>query len=250
MSGHSKWSTIKRKKGAADAKRGKIFTRLMREITVAAKMGGGDVDMNPRLRTAVDAAKGANMPKDNINNAIKKGTGELEGVEYEEITYEGYGPGGVAFLIDVLTDNRNRTAADIRHILSKRGGTMAKAGAVSYMFEQKGSLTFDKDGVDEDALMEAALEGGAEDVRDEDDAWVVITEPGDFNQVLEALEAAELKPAEAEVAKLPSTLTDVSDPKVAGQVLALMDALDECDDVQHVYSNFDIPEEVLAGLED
>lgn len=250
MSGHSKWSTIKRKKGAADAKRGKIFTRLMREITVAAKMGGGDIDMNPRLRTAVDAAKGANMPKDNIKNAIKKGTGELEGVEYEEITYEGYGPGGVAFLIDVMTDNRNRTAADVRHILTKRGGTLAKSGAVSYMFEQKGSMTFDKDGVDEDALMEAALEGGAEDVRDEEDVWVVITEPADFNQVMEALEAAGLKPSEAEVTKLPTTLSDVSDAKAAGQVLALMEALDECDDVQHVYSNFDIPEEILATLED
>ena len=250
MSGHSKWSTIKRKKGAADAKRGRIFTRLMREITVAAKMGGGDVDMNPRLRTAVDAAKTANMPKDNIKNAIKKGTGELEGVEYEEITYEGYGPGGVAFLIDVMTDNRNRTAADVRHILTKRGGTLAKTGAVSYMFEQKGSITFDKEEVSEDALMEAALEGGAEDVRDEGEEWVVITDPSDFSQVMEALEAAGLKPAEAEVTKLPTTLSDVSEAKAASQVLALMEALDECDDVQHVYSNFDIPEEVLAELED
>ena len=250
MSGHSKWSTIKRKKGAADAKRGRIFTRLMREITVAAKMGGGDVDMNPRLRTAVDAAKTANMPKDNIKNAIKKGTGELEGVEYEEITYEGYGPGGVAFLIDVMTDNRNRTAADVRHILTKRGGTLAKTGAVSYMFEQKGSITFDKEEVSEDALMEAALEGGAEDVRDEGEEWVVITDPSDFSQVMEALEAAGLKPAEAEVTKLPTTLSDVSEAKAASQVLALMEALDDCDDVQHVYSNFDIPEEVLAELED
>ncbi len=249
MSGHSKWSTIKRKKGAADAKRGKIFTRLMREITVAAKTGGGDPDGNPRLRTAMDTAKAANMPKDNILKAIKKGTGELEGVTYEEITYEGYGPGGVAFFIECLTDNKNRAAADVRHILTKRGGSLAKSGAVAYLFEAKGSLTFDKNDVDEDTLMEIALEAGAEDVRDEDDAWVVITDPGDFSAVAAAVEQSELKPLEAKVTRLPTTTVEVTDAKLAGQIVALMEALDEADDVQNVYANFDIPDEILESLE-
>jgi YebC/PmpR family DNA-binding regulatory protein len=250
MSGHSKWSTIKRKKGAADAKRGKMFTRLMREITVAAKMGGGDPEGNPRLRTAVDAAKAQNMPKDNIERAIKKGTGELEGVSYEEVTYEGYGPGGVAFYIECLTDNKNRAASEVRHILSKRGGSMAKAGAVSYLFESKGQIILDKDGLDEDRVMEVALEAGADDVKDATDVWEVQTDPAEFISVLEAIKEQGLQPVEAQLTKLPSTTVDVTDENDARKILALAEALDEADDVQAVYSNFDIPEEMLAKLED
>ncbi len=249
MSGHSKWSTIKRKKGAADAKRGKLFTRLIREIAVAAKMGGGDPSGNPRLRTAIAAAKAANMPKDNIERAIKKGTGELDGVTYEEIVYEGYGPGGVAFLIECLTDNRNRAASEVRHILTKRGGTMAKNGAVSYLFEAKGFFTFSKDGLDEDAMMEAALEAGADDVVDGGDVWEVYCEPGEFNSVNEAFETAGLKPLSAEVTKLPSTTVNITDPAEAAKVLKLMEALDDADDVQNVYANFDIDDEIMASLE-
>ncbi len=249
MSGHSKWSTIKRKKGAADAKRGQVFTRLIREITVAAKFGGGDPDGNPRLRTAIDAAKAENMPKDNIDRAIKKGTGELEGVSYEEITYEAYAPGGVAMLIEVMTDNKNRTAADVRHILSKRGGSLAKAGSVAYLFEGKGVFTVDKDGVDEEKLMEIALEAGAEDVKDEEDVFEVHCAPTDFNTVSLALEKAGIKPSASEVTKLPSTTVAVTDAGEAGRVLKLMDALDECDDVQQVFANFDINDELLATLE-
>ncbi len=250
MSGHSKWSTIKRKKGAADAKRGKIFSRLIKEISVAARMGGSDPEGNPRLRTAIETAKAQNMPKDNIERAIKKGTGELEGVTYEEITYEGYGPGGVAFLIECTTDNKNRAAADVRYILSKRGGSLAKAGAVAYLFEQKGYFSFSKDAVDEDTIMEVALEAGAEDVREEADAWEVICRPGDFAAVLAAVEAAGLKPLQAEVTRLPTTIVPLSDPGEARKVLAMMEALDDCDDVQHVYANFDIDDELMDSLEE
>jgi len=250
MSGHSKWSTIKRKKGAADAKRGKIFTRLMREITVAAKMGGGDIDGNPRLRTAVDAAKAQNMPKDNIERAIKKGTGELEGVSYEEVTYEGYGPGGVGFLIECLTDNKNRAASEVRHILTKRGGSLAKAGAVSYQFEAKGLILLSKEGLDEEKAMELALEAGAEDVRDGEDVWEVYTAPGDFSEVLESIKAQGVEPEEAELTKISGTLVEVSDPVEAKKILTLAEALDEADDVQNVFNNFDIPEEILAELEE
>ncbi|MBU1276947.1 MAG: YebC/PmpR family DNA-binding transcriptional regulator [Proteobacteria bacterium] len=250
MSGHSKWSTIKRKKGAADAKRGQIFTRLMREITVAARAGGGDIEGNPRLRTAVAAAKAQNMPKENMDRAIKKGTGELEGVTYEEILYEGYGPGGVAFLIECLTDNKNRAAAEVRHILTKRGGSLSKAGAVAYLFEAKGIITFDKASVGEDALMEAALEAGADDVVDEGDTWEVHCSPSDFNPLNEALRAAGLEPDEAEVTKQATTIMDITDKGEAAKVLALMEALDEADDVQNVYANFDIDEKILAELEE
>jgi YebC/PmpR family DNA-binding regulatory protein len=250
MSGHSKWSTIKRKKGAADAKRGQVFTRLIREITVAAKFGGGDPDGNPRLRTAIDAAKAENMPKDNIDRAIKKGTGELEGVSYEEITYEAYAPGGVALLIEVMTDNKNRTAADVRHILNKRGGSLAKAGSVGYLFEGKGVFTLDKSSADEDKLMEVALEAGAEDVKDEGDVWEVHCAPTDFNALSDALTQAGLKPSASEVTKLPSTTVAVTDPAEASRVIKLMDALDECDDIQQVYANFDIDDQLLASLED
>jgi YebC/PmpR family DNA-binding regulatory protein len=249
MSGHSKWSTIKRKKGAADAKRGQIFTRLMRELTIAAKMGGGDIDANSRLRTAVAAAKSQNMPKDNIERAIKKGTGELEGVTYEEITYEGYGPGGVAFLIECVTDNKNRAAAEVRHLLTKRGGSLAKSGAVSYLFESKGLFTFTKDAADEDQLMEIGLEAGAEDVTDEGDSFEVRCEPADFEGLSKAFADAGLTPQSSEVTKLPSTTVEITDPTEAGKVLKLMEALDDGDDVQAVYSNFDIPDEVMASLD-
>jgi YebC/PmpR family DNA-binding regulatory protein len=250
MSGHSKWSTIKRKKGAADAKRGQIFTRLMREITVAAKAGGGDIDGNPRLRTAVDAAKAQNMPKDNIERAIKKGTGELEGVSYEEVIYEGYGTGGVAFLVECLTDNKNRAASEVRHVFTKRGGSLAKAGAVAYMFEAKGYIAFSKEGLDEDKIMEAALEAGADDIKDGDDVWEVYTEPGDFTAVVEAFKAQGMEPTEAEFLKVAGNLVEVTDENEARKIMALAEALDELDDVQNVYNNFDIPEEILAKLED
>jgi YebC/PmpR family DNA-binding regulatory protein len=250
MSGHSKWSTIKRKKGAADAKRGRIFTRLIREISVAARMGGGDAEGNPRLRTAIAAAKAQNMPKENIERAIKKGTGELEGVSYEEITYEGYGPSGVAFLIECLTDNRNRAASEIRHILSKRGGALAKSGAVAYLFEKKGLFTFDKQGLDEDKIMEAALEAGAEDVKDEGDAWEVFCSPGDFEAVNRAFKAAGLKPESAEITSRPNTEVAITDPSEAAKLLRLMEALDEAEDVQAVYANFDIDDKILASLEE
>ena len=250
MSGHSKWSTIKRKKGAADAKRGKIFTRLMKEITVAAKMGGGDVDGNPRLRTAVLAAKAQNMPKDNIQKAIDKGAGTLEGVNYDEITYEGYGIGGVAFIVECLTDNKNRAAAEVRHIFNKRGGSLAKSGAVAYMFEAKGIFSFDKEAFEEDQLMEVALEAGADDVIDEGDVWQVTCAPTDFNAVGAAFEEAGLAPVSAEVTKIAATTVAITDKSDASKVLNLFEALDDADDVQNVYSNFDIDDDVMAELED
>ena len=222
----------------------------MREITVAAKMGGGDIDGNPRLRTAVAAAKAENMPKDNMERAIKKGTGELDGVSYEEIIYEGYGPGGVGYLIECLTDNKNRAAAEVRHIFSKRGGSLAKSGAVSYQFEAKGLFAFEKEGLEEDHLMEIALEAGAEDVKEEDDVFEVTCELTDFSAVSEAFEAAGLKPVSAEVTKIATNTIEVGDVSEATKVLGLMEALDEADDVQNVYSNFDIPDEILAQMEE
>jgi YebC/PmpR family DNA-binding regulatory protein len=248
MSGHSKWSTIKRKKGAADAKRGQIFTRIMREITVAAKMGGGDLDGNSRLRTAVDAARAQNMPKDNIERAIAKGIGDLEGVNYEEIVYEGYGPGGVGFIIEVLTDNKNRAAAEVRHILTKRGGTLAKSGAVSFQFESKGLFLVEKSAADEDRLMEVALEAGAEDVIDEGEVWEIHSAPADFSAGSEALAQAGVAVQEASLSKLPSVTVPVADAAEARKVLNLMEALDECDDVQQVYANFDIDDELINSL--
>lgn len=249
MSGHSKWSTIKRKKGAADAKRGQIFTRLMREITVAAKMGGGDPDGNSRLRTAIDAARGQNMPKDNIERAIAKGTGDMDGVTYEEITYEGYGPGGVGFIIEVMTDNKNRAAAEVRHVLNKRGGALAKSGAVAFQFESKGVFVIEKATIDEERIMEIALEAGAEDVLDEGETWEVHTTPGDFSVVSEALRAADIAIQESSLSKLPTVTIPVSDPAEAKKVLALMDALDELDDAQRVYANFDIDDSIMAELD-
>lgn len=245
MSGHSKWSTIKHKKGAADAKRGKVFTKLIKEITVAARMGGsGDLNANPRLRTAVAAAKAENMPKDNIERAIKKGTGELEGVNYEESVYEGYGPGGAAVMVESLTDNKNRAVADIRHIFAKCGGNMGENGCVSWMFDKKGYFCVEKDAVEEDKLMEVALEAGAEDVREDDGVWEVITEPTDFEAVKEALDNASIPYSDDEVTMLPQTTTNLQG-KEAEQMIRLMDMLDDCDDVQKVYTNADIPDEIV-----
>jgi YebC/PmpR family DNA-binding regulatory protein len=243
MSGHSKWSTIKHKKGAADKKRGKIFTKLIKEITVAARMGGGDIEANPRLRQAVAAAKAQNMPKENFERAIKKGTGELEGVSYEEIVYEGYGPGGVAVMVECLTDNRNRTIADVRYMFSKAGGNVGTDGCVAWMFDKKGLIAVSKDTVDEDTLMEVALDAGAEDIRDEGDVFEVITDPGDFEAVQAAVDKAGIACEMAEITRLPQTMTAVSG-KEAEQMIRFMEALDDCDDVQKFYTNADIPDEV------
>ncbi|MBW2469481.1 MAG: YebC/PmpR family DNA-binding transcriptional regulator [Deltaproteobacteria bacterium] len=247
MSGHSKWSSIKHKKATMDAKRGKIFTKLIKEITVAARMGGGDIDANPRLRTAIQAAKSENMPKDNIERAIKKGTGELEGVNYEESIYEGYGPGGAAVLIESLTDNKNRTVADIRHIFSKAGGNMGESGCVAWMFKKKGYIAVENKAVDEEALMEAALDAGAEDIREDDSNFEVITAPEDFEAVKNAINGASIPYIVAEVTMLPQSTTFLKG-KEAEQMVKLMEALEDCDDVQKVYTNADIPEEIVNSL--
>lgn len=241
MSGHSKWSSIKHKKAAVDAKRGKIFTKLIKEITVAARMGGGDVEANPRLRTAVQAAKAENMPKDNIDRAIKKGTGELEGVSYEESTYEGYGPGGAAVLVQSLTDNKNRAVSEIRHIFSKNGGNLGENGCVAWMFDKKGYMVFEKATVEEERLMETAIDAGAEDVREDESNFEVITAPEDFETVRGALEAAKMLPVDAEITMLPQTYVNI-EGKPAEQMLRLMESLDDCEDVQQVYTNADIPD--------
>ena len=248
MSGHSKWSTIKRKKGAVDAKRGKIFTRLIKEITVAARMGGGDPDGNPRLRAAIASAKTENMPKDNIERAIKKGTGELEGAVYEEITYEGYGPGGVAILVDCMTDNKNRTVADIRHYFSKSGGNLGESGCVSWMFDKKGTILVDKETIDEEELMDKVLEAGAQDVVEEDNVFQVETSPDDFESVREALEADGVKFIEASVAMVPQNTVEITDEKTARQILKLLESLEDHDDVQNVYANFDIPDDIMESV--
>jgi len=247
MSGHSKWSSIKHKKGAADAKRGKIFTKLIKEITVAARMGGGDPDGNPRLRAAIAAAKAENMPKENIERGIKKGTGELEGVAYEEVSYEGYGPGGVAVLIDCLTDNRNRTVADIKHLFERHGGNLGEPGCVAYMFEQKGVISFEKDKVDEEALFNLALEAGADDVNEEETEYEVITAPSSFEAVKKAIDEAGLPYTYAEVTRIPKSTVKVEGKK-AQQMLTLMQGLEDHDDVSHVYANFDISEADMEAL--
>jgi len=247
MSGHSKWATIKRKKGATDAKRGKIFSKLIKEITVAAKMGGGDPGGNPRLRTAVDAAKAENMPNDNINRAIKRGAGEMEGVNYDEITYEAYGPGGAAIMIEVLTDNKNRTVAEIRHTLSKGGGNMGESGSVGWIFHKKGSIAVDKKATNEDALMELALEAGAEDIYDGGDVFEVITDPASFETVLKAIKGKNLPTLSAKIGLTPqNTVKLTGDP--AEKMLKLMEHLEDNDDVQNVYANFDISEEEMEKL--
>jgi YebC/PmpR family DNA-binding regulatory protein len=248
MSGHSKWSTIKHKKGAADAKRGKIFTKLIKEVMVAARMGGADATANPRLRAAIAAAKTENMPKENIDRAIKKGAGELEGVSYEEVNYEGYGPGGVAVLVDVMTDNRNRAASDIRHIFSRNGGSLGEAGCVGWMFSKKGSVVFSKDKLTEEEIMEVALEAGAEDVRDQEDQYEVTTAPEDFAAVKAAFDERGMVYELAEVTMVPQTTVRIEDEKQAQQLLRLMDALDDSDDVQNAYANFDIPDEILNEI--
>jgi YebC/PmpR family DNA-binding regulatory protein len=247
MSGHSKWSTIKRKKGAADAKRGKIFTKIIKEIIIAARLGGGDINSNPRLRTAVLAGKAENMPRDNIDRAIKKGTGELEGVNYEEFIYEGYGPGGVAMMLEVLTDNKNRTVAEVRHIFSKQNGNLGEAGCVSWMFEKKGLISVDKAGVDEDRLIEVALDAGALDVKNTDKEFDVTTPPETFEAVKKKLEETGFKTTYGEVTMVPQTTVRLSG-KEAEQMLKLMEGLEDSDDVQKVYANFDIADEEMERL--
>lgn len=248
MAGHSKWSTIKRKKGANDAKRGKIFTRLIKEITVAARAGGGDPEGNPRLRSAIGSAKAENMPKDNIARAIKKGTGEIEGEVYDEILYEGYGPGGVAVLVECLTDNRNRTVADVRHYFTKNNGNLGESGCVNWMFDKKGLIQIDKNTISEEKLMDVALESGAEDVVEEDEEFHVFTAPEEFDEVRQALEDESVKFIEAQVSMIPQNTVDVTDEAVAKNLLKLMDSLEEHDDVQNVYANFDIDETLLEQL--
>ncbi len=247
MSGHSKWSTIKHKKGAADAKRGKIFTKIIKEVTVAARMGGGDPDGNPRLRAAIDKAKAENMPGDNVTRAIKKGTGELEGVSYEEITYEGYGPGGAAVLVECLTDNKNRTVAELKHVFAKSNGSIGKPGTVAFKFEAKGQLRFPKAEVDEDRIMEAAMEAEADDYEDDGDDWLVTTEPADFLNVKAAFESAGLTPTEAEVTKIPNATVKL-EGRDAEVMLKLYMNLDDHDDVQNVYADFDIDDELMEEL--
>jgi len=248
MSGHSKWSTIKRKKGAEDAKRGKIFSKLNKEIMVAARLGGADPTGNPRLRAAIAAARAQNMPKDNIDRAIKKGTGSAEGSNYEEIIYEGYGPSGVALLVESLTDNKNRTVSDVRHLMSKYGGSMGEAGCVAWMFDKKGVIVFDKAEVGEDELLEAALEAGAEDLKVEESELEVLTDVASFEPVKTALEDQGFKPILAEIQMHPKTTVRLEEEKPAQQVLKLMEMLEDHDDVQHVYANFDIPDSLLESL--
>lgn len=248
MSGHNKWSTIKHKKGAADAKRGKLFSRLIKEITVAAREGGGDPDGNPRLRTALLTAKGANMPKDNIDRAVKRGTGEIEGVSYEEIYYEGYAPGGAAVMVQVLTDNKNRAASEVRHAFSKYGGNLGEPGSVAWMFTKKGSLTFEDGRVTEDQAMEIALEAGAEDITASGDTVEIHTAPSDLEAVKAAFEKAGLECQNAEIAFVPSTSLELEGRNLAG-AMKLLDALDDLDDVQKVWSNLDFSDEAAAGLE-
>jgi YebC/PmpR family DNA-binding regulatory protein len=247
MSGHSKWSTIKRKKGAADAKRGKVFTKIIKEIMVAARTGGGDVNANSRLRTAVNVAKAENMPKDNIERAIKKGTGELEGVHYEDLIYEGYGPGGVAMILEVLTDNKNRTVADVRHVFSKHNGGLGEAGCVSWMFEKKGLILIDKSGVDEDRLIEVALDSGALDVKDTGKDFEVTTHPANFEEVKKAIEEVGFKANYTDVTMVPQSTIRLNG-KEAEQMLKLMEGLEDSDDVQKVYANFDIADEEMERL--
>ncbi len=248
MSGHSKWATTKRRKAAVDAKRGKLFTKITKEITVAARTGGGDPDGNPRLRAAVEKARGVSMPQDNIKRAIQKGTGDLPGAVYEETTYEGYGPNGVAIIIEVMTDNRNRTVSEVRHLLEKLGKGMGENGCVSWMFQKKGYIAVPKARADEERLMGLALDAGAEDMQTEDDSFVITTAPGDFERVKKALDGAGIPQEVAEVTMLPQTYVRLEGQKEAAQMLRLMEALEDNDDVQNVYANFDIPDEVMSAV--
>ena len=247
MSGHSKWSTIKHKKGAADAKRGKVFTRILKEMTVAARMGGGDPIGNPRLRAAIAEAKANNMPKDNIERAVKRGTGEIEGVTYEELTYEGYGPGGVALIVETMTDNTNRTTPEIRHIFEKNGGNLGTPGSVRFQFERKGYFAIEKGAVGEDKLMEVVLEAGADDLQTDDaDAYEVFTSPENFEQVRQALEKNDIAPTEAKLGQMPQNYIKLDENK-SKSMMRLLEMLDDHDDVQNVWSNFDIPEELMES---
>ncbi|MGH9407420.1 MAG: YebC/PmpR family DNA-binding transcriptional regulator [Terriglobia bacterium] len=247
MSGHSKWATIKHKKGALDAKRGKVFTKLIKEITVAARIGGGDAESNPRLRTAVAAAKAENMPADNIKRAIQKGTGELPGTTYEEGVYEGYGPGGVAMMLEIATDNKNRTISEIRHILAKHGGNLGENGCVAWMFHKKGYIVVEKDKAAEERLLDLVMEAGAEDLAEDGSNWEIFTSPADFLRVVDRLKAEGVTPALAEVSMIPQTYIRLSG-KGAQQMLRLSEDLEDHEDVQHVYSNFDVEETELHAL--
>jgi YebC/PmpR family DNA-binding regulatory protein len=248
MSGHSKWHSIKHKKGAADAKRGKIFTRIIKELTVAARTGGGDPDSNPRLRTVIADAKAVNMPAENIKRAIRRGTGEEPGMSYEEVMYEGYGPGGAALLIDVLTDNKNRTVGELRHLLTKHGGNLGETNSVAWMFDKKGYIVVEKDKADEETLMAAALDAGADDLRDDDGNWEIVSAPEAFAKVHEAIKALGVDIAAAEIAMLPQNYVKL-EGKTAQQMVRLMEAIEEHDDTRHVWSNFDIEEkEIEASL--
>jgi YebC/PmpR family DNA-binding regulatory protein len=248
MSGHSKWHTIKHKKGAADARRGKVFTRIIKELTVAARNGGGDPDSNPRLRTIIAEAKSVNMPGDNIKKAIQRGTGELPGVSYDELTYEGYGPGGAALIVEVLTDNKNRTVGEIRHAFSKHSGNLGESNSVAWMFSKKGYVVVDKSAADEEQLLNAVLEAGGDDLRDDGDSWEIICDPGAFEGVRDAVKALGIEPASAEVAMLPQNYIKL-EGKEASQMVRLMEALDEHEDVKHVWTNADIEEkEIEASL--
>src|SRR5215831_2215407 len=248
MSGHSKWATIKHKKAATDAKRGRVFTRLIREITIASRIGGGDANANPRLRTAILAAKNENMPNDNIERAILRGTGQLEGEQFEEVTFEGYGPGGVGMLIQVVTTNRNRAVGEMRHLMGKNGGNLAEAGAVGWMFHRKGEINIPKEAATEDKLLDLVLEAGAEDLRDDGSSWYIVTPPEALESVKEALSKAGITTASAEVAMVPQNYVKLTGEQ-AKQMLRLVEALEEHDDVQHVYANFDIDEsEIQAAV--
>ena len=248
MSGHSKWHSIKHKKGAADARRGKLFTRIIKELTVAARDGGGDPDSNPRLRTVIADAKAANMPADNIRRAIRRGTGEEPGVHYEQVTYEGYGPGGVALMVEVLTDNKNRAVGEIRHLLTKHGGNLGSSNSVAWLFDKRGYVLVDREAVDEEALMAAAIDAGADDLRDDGAHWEIVSAPESFDAVAEAVRALGVEPASAQVAMLPRNSV-VLEGKPAQQMMKLMGALEDLDDTRHVWSNFDVSEkEIEASL--
>ncbi|MDL1966111.1 MAG: YebC/PmpR family DNA-binding transcriptional regulator [Candidatus Desulfofervidus auxilii] len=247
MSGHSKWAQIKRKKAATDVKRGKIFTKLIKEIITAARLGGGDPNSNARLRAAIEAAKAENMPKQNIERAIKKGTGELEGSYYEEVSYEGYGAGGIAILISALTDNRNRTVSELRYLFNKYGGNLGETGCVSWMFEKKGVIAFAKNKIDEERLMEVAVEAGAEDIKIEEDEFEVITAPEEFERIKQFFDKAGLKYERAEITMICQNVVKITDRNQVERILRLMEALEDHDDVQKVYANFDIPNEILEA---
>jgi len=247
MSGHSKWATIKHKKAATDAKRGRIFTKLIREITIAARVGGGDVDSNPRLRTAISAAKNENMPNENIERALQRGTGQLEGEQYEEVNFEGYGPGGVGMIVQVVTTNRNRVVSELRHMMSRHGGNLAETGAVGWMFSRKGQIVVSKEQAGEDKMLSIVLDAGAEDLRDDGSEWEVLTPPEAFENVRDALTKAGVKPESAEIAWVPQNYIKLTGSQ-AQQMLKLVEALEEHDDIQHVFANFDIDEKELAVM--